>query len=82
VRLPRDLDDVRVRALDRIDYTMPRQIESHLLLILRDQPEHHITVPLHSPLRIGTMAAVLDDGANRDVEPATLLAGLLGYGGG
>lgn len=80
MKLPRNLDgDVLVRALARIGYKQTRQAGSHVRLTLPEQPEHHITVPLHSPLRIGTLAAVLDDVAARlGVDRATLLERLFG----
>jgi hypothetical protein len=41
--------------------------------------QHHITVPLHDPLRIGTLAAILADvalaqGVSRDALLQTLFA--------
>ncbi len=66
MRLPRDLDgDALIRALARVGYGKTRQVGSHVRLTLRDHPEHYVTVPLHSPLRVGTLAAVPDDVAAR-----------------
>ncbi|HEX7629506.1 MAG TPA: hypothetical protein VF431_04105, partial [Candidatus Methylomirabilis sp.] len=36
-----------------------RSGRSHLRLTTRERGEHHITVPRHAPLRIGTLAAIL-----------------------
>ena len=80
MKLPRDLDgETLVRALARIGYSKARQVGSHVRLTLHDQPEHHVTVPLHSPLRVGTLAAVLDDVAARlSVDRPALLVRLFG----
>lgn len=80
MKLPRDLDaDALVRALVRIGYRQTRQVGSHIRLTLPEQPEHHVTIPRHSPLRVGTLAAVLDDVAGRlGVDRATLLGRLFG----
>lgn len=80
MKLPRDLDaDALVRALGRIGYRQTRQVGSYIRLTLPEQPEHHVTIPHHSPLRVGTLAAVLDDVAGRlGVDRATLLGRLFG----
>lgn len=66
MKLPHDLDgDALIRALARIGYGKARQVGSHVRLTLRDHPEHHLAVSLHSSLRVGTLAAVPDDVAAR-----------------
>jgi len=41
--------------------------------------EHHLTVPLHDPLRIGTLAAILADvAAHHAMTRKTLIARLFG----
>ncbi len=66
MKLPRDLDGAElVRALQRIGYRVSRQHGSHVRLALDGSPEHHVTIPMHSPLRVGTLAAVVADVAMR-----------------
>ena len=61
MRLPRDLSGSDlVKRLDRLGYHVTRQTGSHIRLTSTAHGEHHITVPRHDPLRIGTLAAVLD----------------------
>ena len=61
MRLPRDLSGSDlVKRLDRLGYRVTRQTGSHMRLTSTAHGEHHITVPRHDPLRIGTLAAVLD----------------------
>lgn len=62
MKLPRDVSgDDLVKALRTLDYEVTRQTGSHLRLTTTQRGEHHVTVPRHSPLRIGTLAAILDD---------------------
>lgn len=61
MRLPRNLSGSDlVKRLDRFGYHLTRQTGSHLRLTSTVHGEHHVTVPQHDPLRIGTLAAVLD----------------------
>ena len=60
MRLPRDLTGAKlVRALAELGYSATRQTGSHVRLTCEQPAQHHVTVPLHDPLRIGTLAAVL-----------------------
>jgi predicted RNA binding protein YcfA (HicA-like mRNA interferase family) len=48
-----------VRALTKLSYTPTRQTGSHVRLTCESPVQHHVTVPMHDHLRIGTLAAVL-----------------------
>ena len=63
MRLPRDWDgDDLVRSLTRVGYVVVRQSGSHVRLTLQTRTqEHHVTVPLHSPMRLGTLNHILTD---------------------
>jgi predicted RNA binding protein YcfA (HicA-like mRNA interferase family) len=63
VRLPRDLSgDELARRLRVYGYESTRQTGSHLRLTSTSQgAEHHLTVPRHSSLRVGTLSAILAD---------------------
>lgn len=62
MRLPRDLSgDELARALAALGYHATRQTGSHLRLTTRQGGEHHITIPRHNPLRVGTLSAILAD---------------------
>lgn len=64
MKLPRDLSgDALVKALSKLGYVVDRQTGSHLRLTTQENGEHHITIPNHSPIKIGTLSAIL-----RDVE--------------
>lgn len=41
------------------DTRVTRQTGSHIRLTTEQEGEHHVTIPDHSPLRVGTLAAIL-----------------------
>jgi predicted RNA binding protein YcfA (HicA-like mRNA interferase family) len=62
MRLPRDLSGGDLaKALRRLGYQTTRQTGSHMRLTTQQPGEHHVTIPDHKPLRVGTLAAVLGD---------------------
>lgn len=62
MRLPRDLSgDELARALALLGYAVTRQIGSHMRLTTQESGQHHITIPQHDALRVGTLAAILAD---------------------
>lgn len=61
MRVPRDLSgDDLVKKLQTLGYEPTRQTGSHIRLT-REGPEggHHLTVPCHKTLRIGTLNKIL-----------------------
>jgi predicted RNA binding protein YcfA (HicA-like mRNA interferase family) len=61
MRIPRDLSGADlVKRLARLGYASTRQTGSHIRLTSSVLGEHHVTLPNHDPLRIGTLAAILD----------------------
>jgi predicted RNA binding protein YcfA (HicA-like mRNA interferase family) len=62
MRLPRDLSGSDlVRILQPFGYVITRHTGSHIRLTTKQHGEHHITIPNHAALRIGTLAAILLD---------------------
>jgi predicted RNA binding protein YcfA (HicA-like mRNA interferase family) len=47
------------KALQRFGYNLTRQTGSHIRLTTAVNGQHHVTIPNHSPLRIGTLSAIL-----------------------
>lgn len=80
MRLPRDISgDDLVKALRVLGYSVTRQTGSHIRLTTHQRGEHHVTIPNHSPLRLGTLAAVLADVAHHfEVTREELLTQLFG----
>ena len=78
MKLPRDVsgDDLS-KALKVLGYQVTRQAGSHFRLTTNENGEHHVTIPRHHPLRIGTFAAILDDvAAHFEISRNELLARL------
>jgi predicted RNA binding protein YcfA (HicA-like mRNA interferase family) len=60
MKMPRNLSGAElIAALEKLGYSKTRQAGSHVRLLTSEGGEHHLTVPLHDPLRIGTLAAIL-----------------------
>lgn len=72
MKIPRDLSGAElVKRLARLGYATTRQTGSHIRLTSTVQGEHHISLPNHDPLKVGTLAAILASvaahhGINRD----------------
>lgn len=66
MRLPRDLSGAELaRLLARYGYTQTRQTGSHVRLTsMSGGIEHHITIPVHRSLRVGTLSAIVREVAN------------------
>ncbi|MCL1469309.1 type II toxin-antitoxin system HicA family toxin [Argonema antarcticum] len=62
MKLPRDLSgEALVKALITLGYIVDHQTGSHIRLTTQKNGEHHITIPNHSPIKIGTLSAILRD---------------------
>jgi predicted RNA binding protein YcfA (HicA-like mRNA interferase family) len=78
LKLPRDVSGrALVAALKRLGYEITRQTGSHIRLTTQQGGEHHITIPDHDPLKVGTLSAILREvashsGLARDVLIQTL----------
>lgn len=60
MKLPRDLSGQDLaQALRKLDYRVTRQTSSHIRLTTQRQGEHHITIPDHDALRVGTLGSLL-----------------------
>lgn len=62
MKLPRNISSRElVKSLGKIGYEVTRQKGSHMRLTCIFPKEHHITIPNHDPIRVGTLAAILSD---------------------
>jgi predicted RNA binding protein YcfA (HicA-like mRNA interferase family) len=62
MRLPRNLSGPDLaKSLRRLGYEVTRQTGSHLRLTTQREGEHHVTIPNHASLRVGTVAGILAD---------------------
>jgi predicted RNA binding protein YcfA (HicA-like mRNA interferase family) len=74
LNLPRDLSGPQLaRLVKRYGYEVTRQTGSHLRLTSKSKgTEHHITIPSHDALKIGTLSAILSDvAAYLEIDRAT-----------
>ena len=66
---PRSRGKELAKQLARYGYRITRQTDSHLRLTTDLHGEHHLTIPAHDALRVGTLSAILQEVAlqlNRD----------------
>lgn len=79
MRLPRDISGRQlVRALAALDYEVTRQSGSHVRLTTMQNGQHHITVPAHDPLKLGTLRGIIDAVARHHGLGVDDVIGLLG----
>jgi predicted RNA binding protein YcfA (HicA-like mRNA interferase family) len=80
MRLPRDLSgNDLAQALRKLGYQVTRQTGSHIRLTTTERGEHHLTVPDHNPLRVGTLSGILADVAEHfELSREELAARLFG----
>jgi predicted RNA binding protein YcfA (HicA-like mRNA interferase family) len=79
LKLPRDLSGADLaRLLKQVGYEITRQTGSHIRLTSKKRGfEHHLTIPAHKQLRVGTLSAILAEssaylGIERDALAAEL----------
>jgi len=62
MKIPRDIGGEELtRLLKRYGYEVTRQTGSHMRLTTTFGGEHHITIPRHKPLIVGTLNSILKD---------------------
>jgi predicted RNA binding protein YcfA (HicA-like mRNA interferase family) len=62
MKLPRDISGQELaKKLAVLGYEISRQNGSHIRLSTQQSGTHHITVPRHNPLKIGTFSAIMAD---------------------
>ena len=62
MKLPRDLSaDQLIKALRVLGYSIDHQRGSHIRIVTQLNGLHHETIPNHSPIKIGTLAHILQN---------------------
>lgn len=62
MKLPRNISGQELAyKLIALGYEITRQNGSHIRLTTHQNSEHHITIPRHDPLKIGTLSAIMND---------------------
>jgi predicted RNA binding protein YcfA (HicA-like mRNA interferase family) len=80
MKLPRDVDaHSLIKALARLGYRPTRQTGSHIRLTCQQPTPHSLTIPNHSPIKPGTLSAILTEvSMQRRVEKSALIDELFG----
>jgi len=81
MKLPRDVGGEELAALlGRYGYKITRQTGSHMRLTSTSKGfEHHLTIPQHKPLRVGTLSSIVDEiAAYLEIERQELVKELSG----
>ena len=80
MKLPRDLSGGGLaKTLTRLGYQTTRQTASHMRLTTQQGGEHHITVPDHDALKVGTLNGILREVAEHfELSRSELLQRLFG----
>ena len=62
MKLPRNLNakDL-IKSAEKLGYVATRQVGSHIRMTTQQNGQHHITIPNHNPIRIGTLSSILGD---------------------
>jgi len=62
MKFPRDITaEELAKSLQRFGYVITRQTGSHMRLTRVAEEEHHITIPKHHEIRVGTLNNILKD---------------------
>lgn len=82
MKMPRDLSARDMaRTLAKLGYEVTRQKGSHIRLTTNHNGEHHVSVPNHNPLKIGTASGILADVAEHfGLSRMELMSQLFGEG--
>ncbi|MEJ5352668.1 MAG: type II toxin-antitoxin system HicA family toxin [Melioribacteraceae bacterium] len=62
MKIPRDISaEELIAALAKLGYNITRQKGSHIRLTVKTEERiHHLTIPNHNPLKIGTLNNILN----------------------
>ncbi|MDD5039468.1 MAG: type II toxin-antitoxin system HicA family toxin [Dehalococcoidales bacterium] len=81
MKLPRDLGGEELATrLGKYGYQVVRQTGSHIRLTSTyKDTEHHLTIPRHKPLRVGTLNGIINEvAAYLEMEKQSLIDDLSG----
>jgi predicted RNA binding protein YcfA (HicA-like mRNA interferase family) len=79
MRLPRDVALQQLaKLLESLGYEKTRQTGSHVRLTrTTSDKQHHITIPSHNPIRVGTLSRILSNvAAHLGIEKDDLISKL------
>jgi predicted RNA binding protein YcfA (HicA-like mRNA interferase family) len=78
MKLPRDIGGEELaKLLSKYGYEVTRQTGSHLRLTTTLKGEHHLTIPIHKPLKVGTLSGILGEvGSYLEITRESLISDL------
>ena len=82
MRIPRNVGGEELaKLLKKYGYQITRQTGSHIRLTTNLKGEHHITIPRHKSLKVGTLSSILTDLAGYlEIDKQSLTDKLFGKG--
>jgi predicted RNA binding protein YcfA (HicA-like mRNA interferase family) len=78
MNIPRNLSGRQlIKSLEKYGYRITRQKGSHIRITTDQNGKHHITIPDHNPLKLGTLSTILKDvAAHFNMDKQTLMKDL------
>jgi len=75
MKIPRNISGGQLaKLLEIYEYKLTRQVGSHIRLTTQKNGEHHITIPLHKAIHIGTLNNILKAIADHlEIDKETLV---------
>ncbi len=62
MKIPRDITGKEfAKNVKMFGYKVTRQSGSHIRLTTFSNGEHHITIPAHDPIKLGTLNSIIND---------------------
>jgi predicted RNA binding protein YcfA (HicA-like mRNA interferase family) len=62
MKLPRDISAQElIKSLQKLGYVVTRQKGSHIRLTTTSSGQHHLTIPNHNTLKLGTLSSIIGD---------------------
>lgn len=80
MKLPRDISGLGlIKLLEKFGYQITRQVGSHIRVTSYENGVHHLTIPNHNPLKIGTFSSILQEVASHQgISKAELVKQIFG----
>ena len=80
MKIPRDISGNKLaKLLKKYNYDITRQTGSHIRLTTTLKGEHHITIPSHDSLKIGTINNIFNDVSQHlEIDKQDLIEELFG----
>ena len=79
MKIPRDENGASLcKRLKKYGFSITRQTSSHIRLTTYENGEHHITIPDHESIKIGTLNSFVDVAAHLQIPKDELIKNLWG----